>query len=955
MNDRPAGDPRIGTLLAGTYRLDAEIGRGAMGVVYRAHSEMLSQDFAVKVLSPELAEDEHVRHRFLQEAKALTALSHQHVVPVRHCGEEGGHLFVVMGLCAGETLAALIEREAPLPETRAAALASQVLEALAAAHAAGIVHRDLKPENVMVEQRTGEDGAPRDHVSVLDFGLARVVGTAASKMPGALATVDGDVVGTVAYMSPEQVRAASDVDGRSDLFSLGVVLYEMLAGRRPFESDAILSVMMRILEAPTPHLPKSGPDGASQAMRSIVTRALMKDREDRFQSAGDFLAALRGELDPWDAATAQPAGTFPSRPGRWRTPLLIGAGLVGVALLVVLGTGGLGLGGPDRRALANQALSECAHAESIQHLEALLDEEGAKGEDLLELARVRIAIEDPTARGHLSEAERLLGSRDARVQTGWGRFFWRVEDDHAKALDALGAAIVADATAIEALELRLEMLFDEASAAYFQAAGIDRLTRVEADVRTLARRRPTSAMVPLMQGRMYAIQALRTANMGERVALLDDAINALETSAEADDRYVVPLLHQSGAYLERAAAAQAEGQYDAMRSYERAALAALDRAAERFEAWSTHRCQFEQRATLYHLRSLSRLRVGDTDGAIEDIRRVYAERKDLTDYITVADGLRTAGQLDEAIDLYQRLIDATGSVDAYFNIGSCHERKAASYLQLGERAEAAKSYERAIGAYGFALGDSVMHAVSLAYRGEAYVQLSYLQSDPLVSLAAAGRDFRAAQEAWPKGHAQLELDYRYAEYLCRTGKAGEARRRLESDMGEDASLNPSIYGRYAYVLLCDAASTWAEPATAAATLQGAWDTVERLRKIQRRHTLGVELVTADVALMRALRGAGTGAAHRQRAAEALLRARTQAQGMSAYVRHRVAAAEAEIRLHMKAGDAVHAGVKAARIALYAAGRLRPDAAFYEQLAAALEEAGLEADAAIAQAAADERR
>ena len=191
-------DPWIGRTVGDTYRIDARLGAGAMGTVYRARHRLLDQDFAVKVLAPALADDPDVRRRFLLEARTLALFSHRHAVQVRHCGEEGGALYLVMDLVKGETLESLLAREGRLAPARARTLAIQVLQALEEAHRAGIVHRDVKPGNVMVEQARGSDGVPAEVARVLDFGLARIVDPAHTPMPDAFASLGGTVVGTVA-------------------------------------------------------------------------------------------------------------------------------------------------------------------------------------------------------------------------------------------------------------------------------------------------------------------------------------------------------------------------------------------------------------------------------------------------------------------------------------------------------------------------------------------------------------------------------------------------------------------------------------------------------------------------------------------------------------------------------------------------------------------------------------
>ena len=235
-------DPLVGRVLGGHYRIEARIGGGAMGSVYRARHSLLDQDFAVKVLAREVADDPDVRRRFLLEARSLTLFAHKNAVQVRHLGEDQGLLYLAMDLCPGRTLAVLLEEEGTLPPRRAAAIAIQILDALDEAHLAGIVHRDMKPGNVMVETVPVAGGEAVDRVRVVDFGLARIVDAERATLPAAYRSTGGNVVGTVAYMSPEQLRAEEDVDGRSDLFSVGVVLYECLCGRLPFAGTSTMSL-----------------------------------------------------------------------------------------------------------------------------------------------------------------------------------------------------------------------------------------------------------------------------------------------------------------------------------------------------------------------------------------------------------------------------------------------------------------------------------------------------------------------------------------------------------------------------------------------------------------------------------------------------------------------------------------------------------------------------------------
>ncbi len=220
------------------YKVLDEISRGGMGVVYRALDTKLDREVALKVLPPELVADEERRRRFIQEAKAAAALHHPHIATIFEIDEADGSTFIAMELIEGEKLGDLLQGK-PLPLTRSLELAAEVAEALARAHDKGIVHRDLKPANIMVTV----DG----HAKVIDFGLAKLVeplSTGDSAVDTALKqkTDSGVVMGTVAYMSPEQARGLK-VDHRSDIFSFGIVLFEMLTGRLPFEGPSSVETL----------------------------------------------------------------------------------------------------------------------------------------------------------------------------------------------------------------------------------------------------------------------------------------------------------------------------------------------------------------------------------------------------------------------------------------------------------------------------------------------------------------------------------------------------------------------------------------------------------------------------------------------------------------------------------------------------------------------------------------
>jgi tRNA A-37 threonylcarbamoyl transferase component Bud32/dienelactone hydrolase len=267
------------------YQVLEELGRGGMGVVYRARDRKLDREVALKVLPPELVSVEERRQRFFQEARAAAALKHPAVAVVYEVDEADGEHFIAMELVEGRTLRDVLA-EGPLPPERALEIARGILEALSAAHEKHIVHRDLKPQNIMIQ-----DGGA---VKVLDFGLAKLLPTSdradLESHSTDLRTSVGVVMGTAAYMSPEQVEG-KEVDVRSDVFSLGVLLYEMLSGNRPFEKASLAATFASILNETPP--PPSGDKGrVPTAVRRFVARCLEKDRDCRYGSAREALREL---------------------------------------------------------------------------------------------------------------------------------------------------------------------------------------------------------------------------------------------------------------------------------------------------------------------------------------------------------------------------------------------------------------------------------------------------------------------------------------------------------------------------------------------------------------------------------------------------------------------------------------------------------------------------------------
>jgi eukaryotic-like serine/threonine-protein kinase len=294
-------DPWIGQVVNGKFRVEALVGQGGMGRVYRAKHLTLDRAVVLKMLHKDFSTDPQVVQRFQREARAASRLNHPNSIAVLDFGEaEDGTLFMAMEFLAGRDLARVIGDEFPLGDARIVRIGGQMLSALAEAHVQGIVHRDLKPENVMIEPRRGE----ADFVKVLDFGIAKITSPGANEPK---LTQAGLVCGTPEYMSPEQARGA-ELDSRTDLYSMGVILYQMATGELPFQSDTPVGFLTKHLtEQPVPARERWA--DVPEALEAVISRAMEKDPARRFQTADEMRDALLA-VDP---ATATAPQASPSR------------------------------------------------------------------------------------------------------------------------------------------------------------------------------------------------------------------------------------------------------------------------------------------------------------------------------------------------------------------------------------------------------------------------------------------------------------------------------------------------------------------------------------------------------------------------------------------------------------------------------------------------------------------
>ena len=303
----PPPDPLIGRTLDGRYRIEAVLGEGGMGLVYRARHAMLNKPLAIKVLKPEVSKDAEVMQRFQQEAQSASAIGSQHIIDISDFGTlPDQSTYFVMEFLDGVSLTKAMEQEHPMRTERVIRVAKQICDALGAAHERSIVHRDMKPDNIYLVKR----GNNPDFVKVLDFGIAKV-GGASSKL-----TKAGQVFGTPHYMSPEQC-AGANVDQRTDIYALGVILYEMSSGRVPFDADNLMGILTKhMYEKPIPPHELPPPIEVPPGLEAIIMKCLEKSIDVRYQSMAEVkadLEAIEGGLTPRAVVDAVDRASMPQR------------------------------------------------------------------------------------------------------------------------------------------------------------------------------------------------------------------------------------------------------------------------------------------------------------------------------------------------------------------------------------------------------------------------------------------------------------------------------------------------------------------------------------------------------------------------------------------------------------------------------------------------------------------
>ncbi|HEX6665475.1 MAG TPA: protein kinase [Solirubrobacterales bacterium] len=325
----PTSSQMIGTVLSGRYRLEAKLGSGGMSTVYLARDDTLDRAVAVKVMHREMSEQADQLERFRQEARAVAKLSHPNIVAVIDAGEDGGHPYIVFEYVEGETLKQRINRVGALDPQEALAYAIEVARGLTVAHGRNMVHRDVKPQNVLIDAE--------GRAKLTDFGISRQL-----EQDGMTAT--GRVLGTTDYVAPEQAMG-HPVDPRSDLYSLGVVLYEMLVGQVPFHADSQVGVAMKHVNEELPDVQQRRPE-LSAAAALVVERATAKDPERRYQTVGEMIDDLSTALEVEAARAGSTTGEATSvldavPPAKRKLSGRARASWAAIALLVVVGVGAL--------------------------------------------------------------------------------------------------------------------------------------------------------------------------------------------------------------------------------------------------------------------------------------------------------------------------------------------------------------------------------------------------------------------------------------------------------------------------------------------------------------------------------------------------------------------------------------------------------------------------------------
>ncbi len=640
-----------------------------------------------------------------------------------------------------------------------------------------------------------------------------------------------------------------------------------------------------------------------------------------------------------------PGGGRRSGPRLSRASALLALGV----LLAALGMGGWlagfwasGSAAPTDREVAREALARCDWAAAAEAFEALVTTGRAGGEDHLGLAEALIHIDGASAERAIAAAATALGTDDARVHLARARLAWQGEsEDFEAALGHIGDALVADPTSVVPHALRVELLFAIEGVELKFELPRNWLALITADIDAIDERAPTDARVPYARGRLATSKAMR-GDVSSMLTAVEVAVALFREAATRDPKWAEPLARAAVAYGDVAHEARKRARAaDGDRPQEEA-LQLANASVARLDEYPNHRCQGTQRGWYLQRRAIVRMQAGDAEGALDDIRAAFGERKDVPARRMLASTLSDSGHLHEAILVYKDLTKATQDHRDWFGLGFCWQQTGVVQERLGEWDNARVAYGQSLKALDIAAAGPPPINDDLAYRGETHLLLAQLPgSDREAGVARAGRDFEAALGAalreTPKKHS-TEIEHRRSLYLLAGGRVDEARRDLARAIEQLGQATPATHARYARVLLRCAArrATEAQPKDSALLLEQARERVAFVGRMKpsKRRSVGLAALQTEVALVGALLASDEALRNERLLSAAGYAVRTLELAATAplWVHEGLALRHAMVRHLRGAPHAAAAALRAKLLADLAAGMMRPPPETYDLLA-----------------------